>query len=287
MNCIEISYLGAACGKNIYEPREKILLLLLCRKYKGLYKNILFSNGAFKLMDKSVKTFDKELKRVYSSVKSSINSPKDFCRIKEEVTKKIKTENKDITPEDLNHISDVLENSLKKDCGINNERKIIDNKKYVKGNNNLYTYNENNWILRGYHDAMHGETVIEIKTRMRYNTVRKNEYDLYQLFGYMLAMNKTTGKIVQYFDNIVYDSDLETLNEYGLVDIKIEPWKTKFEIFKQDIRQFFAELDFYSDKTFDISTVINDSDKPIALFDIDGIANNVNPKYEKIVSALS
>ena len=287
MNCIEISYLGAACGKNVYEPRERILFLLLCRKYKGLYKNILFSNGSFKLANRSNKTVDNELKRVYSEVKSSVNSPNDFCRIKEEVTKKIKTENKDITPTDLNHISSVLENSLKKDCGINNERKVIDNKKYIKGNNTFYTYTETNWMIRGYHDAMQGETVIEIKTRMRYNNVRKNEYDLYQLFGYMLAMNKTTGKIVQYFDNIVYDSDLETLNEYGLIDIKIEPWKTNFETFKQDIRHFFAELDFYSDKTFDTTTAIDNLDKPIALFDIDGITNNVNPKYEKIVKALS
>lgn len=287
MNCIEISFLGAACGKNIYEPRDRIMLLLLCRKYKGLYKNILFSNKTFKLLDPSVKTFDNELKRAYSSIKSEVKSPEDFDRIKQDVTKKLKIENKDITQKDLNHATDVLENSLKKDCGINNESKVINVKKYIKGNNQMYTYEENNWKIRGYHDATHGETVIEIKTRMRYHTVRKNEYDLYQLFGYMLAMNKTTGKIVQFFDNIIYDSDLETFNEYGLIDIKCEPWKEKFEMFKKDLCQFFAELNFYSDKTFDTSLAISESDKPIALFDIDGIAHNVNPKYEKIVKALS
>ena len=72
MNSIEISYLGSACGKNRYEPKEKIMLLLLCREYKNYYKDIFFNCGAFQLLDPAKKTYDTELKRIYSKMKHFI-----------------------------------------------------------------------------------------------------------------------------------------------------------------------------------------------------------------------
>lgn len=287
MNSIEISYLGSACGKNKYEPKEKIMLLLLCREYKNYYKDIFFNCGAFQLLDPTKKTYDTELKRIYSKMKKEIGSPGDFKKTEEEITKKLKVENKDITEEDIAYASKFLESSFKKDCGINNEQSIITQKEYKKGNNRMYYYSENNWTIKGFHDASHGDTVIEIKTRMREQNVRKNEYDLYQLFGYLLAMNKTKGKIVQKFSNRIYDSDIETQKEYGLIDITIDPWKTKFKVFKAELNGFFSALAYYNETTFNITTVINMSDLPIAVFDIDGIPHNVNPSYEKIVKALT
>ncbi len=287
MNSIEISYLGSACGKNRYEPKEKIMLLLLCREYKNYYKDIFFNCGAFQLLDPAKKTYDTELKRIYSKMKKEIGSPGDFKKTEEEITKKLKAENKDITEEDIAYASKFLESSFKKDCGINNEQSIITQKEYKKGNNRMYYYSENNWTIKGFHDASHGEVVIEIKTRMREQNVRKNEYDLYQLFGYLLAMNKTKGKIVQKFSNRIYDSDIETQKEYGLIDITIDPWKTKFKVFKGELNGFFSALAYYNETTFNITTVINMSDLPIAVFDIDGIPHNVNPTYEKIVKALT
>lgn len=287
MNSIEISYLGSACGKNRYEPKEKIMLLLLCREYKNYYKDIFFNCGAFQLLDPAKKTYDTELKRIYSKMKKEIGSPGDFKKTEEEITKKLKAENKDITEEDIAYASKFLESSFKKDCGINNEQSIITQKEYKKGNNRMYYYSENSWTIKGFHDASHGEVVIEIKTRMREQNVRKNEYDLYQLFGYLLAMNKTKGKIVQKFSNRIYDSDIETQKEYGLIDITIDPWKTKFKVFKGELNGFFSALAYYNETTFNITTVINMSDLPIAVFDIDGIPHNVNPTYEKIVKALT
>jgi len=38
MNYLEISNIAAACGKNPYEEKQKIILLLMCRKYKEIYK---------------------------------------------------------------------------------------------------------------------------------------------------------------------------------------------------------------------------------------------------------
>lgn len=287
MNSIEISYLGSACGKNRYEPKEKIMLLLLCREYKNYYKDMFFNCGAFQLLDPTKKTYDTELKRIYSKMKKEIGSPSDFKKTEEEITKKLKVENKDITEEDIAYASKFLESSFKKDCGINNEQSIITQKEYKKGNNRMYYYSENNWTIKGFHDASHGDIVIEIKTRMREQNVRKNEYDLYQLFGYLLAMNKTKGKIVQKFSNRIYDSDIETQKEYGLIDITIDPWKTKFKVFKEEINEFFSALACYNEATFNIETVINARDLPVAVFDIDGIPHNVNPSYEKIVKALT
>jgi hypothetical protein len=287
MNSIEISYLGSACGKNRYEPKEKMMLLLLCREYKNYYKDIFFNCGAFQLLDPAKKTYDTELKRIYSKMKKEIGSPGDFKKTEEEITKKLKVENKDITEEDIAYASKFLESSFKKDCGINNEQSIITQKEYKKGNNRMYYYSENNWTIKGFHDASHGDIVIEIKTRMREQNVRKNEYDLYQLFGYLLAMNKTKGKIVQKFSNRIYDSDIETQKEYGLIDVTIDPWKTKFKVFKEELNGFFSALAYYNETTFNITTVINMGDLPIAVFDIDGIPHNVNPSYEKIVKALT
>jgi hypothetical protein len=122
---------------------------------------------------------------------------------------------------------------------------------------------------------------------MRPQNVRKNEYDLYQLFGYLLAMNKTKGKIVQKCNNIIYDSEIETDNEYGVIDISLDEWKEKFNTFKKELNDFFLEINNYRDKLFNITDVINYKNYPIASFDENGMPHNVNPKYEKIVMTLS
>ena len=287
MNSLEISFIGSACGKNRYEPRNKIILLLLCRQYKDIYKRLFFDKGIFTLLDPSKKTYDKQLKRIYSDYKKDVSSPEDFAKLQIDIKKRLKQENTDIKEEDLNHATSFLENSMKKDCGTNNEKRVINKMNYKKGNNRMYYYSENNWSIRGLHDATCGDIVIEIKTRMKPQNVRKNEYDLYQLFGYFLAMNKTTGKIVQKYADCVYDSDIETENEYGIIDITIGIWKQRFEKFKSELNYFFEEVRKYTEEIFDPYNVIDPKENPIASFDIDGIPHNVNPKYEKIVNALT
>lgn len=287
MNSLEISFIGSACGKNRYEPKNKIILLLLCRQYKDIYKRLMFDRGIFTLLDPSKKTYDKQLKRIYADYKKEVHNPEEFAKLQIDIKKRLKQENEDIKEEDLNHATSFLENSMKKDCGTNNEKKVINKMNYKKGNNKMYYYSENDWTIRGLHDATCGDLVIEIKTRMKLQNVRKNEYDLYQLFGYLLAMNKTTGKIVQKYDSIVYDSDTETINEYGIIDITIGIWKQKFEKFKTELNDFFEEVRKYSEDIFDPYNVIDPKENPIATFDIDGIPHNVNPKYEKIVNTLT
>lgn len=287
MNSIEISFIGSACGKNRYEPKNKIILLLLCRQYKDMYKRLFFDRGIFTLLDPSKKTYDKQLKRIYSDYKKDVSNPEEFAKLQIDIKKRLKQENADIKEEDLNHATSFLQNSMKKDCGTNNEKRVINKMNYKKGNNRMYYYSENNWSIRGLHDATCGDIVIEIKTRMKPQNVRKNEYDLYQLFGYLLAMNKTTGKIVQKYTDCVYDSDIETENEYGIIDITIGIWKQRFEKFKSELNYFFEEVRKYTEGIFDPYNVIDPKENPIASFDIDGIPHNVNPKYEKIVNALT
>ncbi len=287
MNSLEISFIGSACGKNMYEPRNKIILLLLCRQYKDIYKRLFFDKGIFTPLDPSKKTYDKQLKRIYSDYKKDVSSPEDFAKLQIDIKKRLKQENEDIKEEDLNHATSFLENSMKKDCGTNNEKGVINKMNYKKGNNRMYYYSENNWSIRGLHDATCGDIVIEIKTRMKPQNVRKNEYDLYQLFGYLLAMNKTTGKIVQKYTDCVYDSDIETENEYGIIDITIGIWKQRFEKFKSELNYFFEEVRKYTEEIFNPYNVIDPKENPIASFDIDDIPHNINPKYEKIVNALT
>ena len=78
MNTIEISNVAAACGKNPYEDRKKIMLLLLCRKYKETYK-VLFKNlGVVEYISQDIKTFDTEIKELYFEHKKTVNDPKNF-----------------------------------------------------------------------------------------------------------------------------------------------------------------------------------------------------------------
>jgi len=76
--------------------------------------------------------------------------------------------------------------NLKKDCGKNVEEKVITKKKYDVGNKKMYYHSIGGHCIGGLHDATDSDIVIEIKTRMKKDNVRKNEYDLYQLIGYLL-----------------------------------------------------------------------------------------------------
>jgi len=292
MNYLEISNIAAACGKNPYEEKQKIILLLMCRKYKEIYKTLFKDLGIIQYISQDVKTFDTEVKEMYLEHKKTVNNPKDFKNIEKTITDRLKLK-KEITKKDLDFAKMFVETSLKKDCGTNSEKSIIKKQKYTKGNNAMFSFtnSELNWTIRGFHDATDNDIVIEIKTRMKLQNVRRNEYDLYQLFGYLLAMNKTRGKIVQYFNDIVYDSDMPTFNEYGIVDITIEPCKSKFETFRTELNIFFEELNTYSDTCLinvrDIKDIINKTEWPIALYDQDEIPHNVNPIYEKIIQAIN
>ena len=289
MNYLEVSYISSACGKNKYEPADKTILILLARSNPKLIKRLLIEYKYIIEVDENEKLYDNELKNIYSEYKKNVTDVTKIEDIRDEIIEKLKSDNKEIKESDVSKANKFLESSLKKDCGTNNESSVIKRMRYTKGNNFMHRYNFNDsWEIRGFHDASIDDVVIEIKTRTKFTNVRKNEYDLYQMFGYLLTMNKTKGKIVQKFQNYIFDSDEINDNEFGLIDISQEYWKTKFEIFKNELSDFFSYVDYILgdiENRFNISDAIKEEDVPIAVLRKNS-PRNINHNYEKLIKIL-
>ncbi len=281
MLSLEISSIGAACNKNPYESRNKTIFTQLCKEQSSKYRNILIEQGIIQKGERNHS--EEEFNRVYKKFKSEIKNPNDFYKIEEKIVSEFKTQE---PKTDTTKFVEKMRSDFKKDCGINNESSIISSKKYHRGNNKMWIFkSESGWELKGFHDASDGDIVIEIKTRMKKNNVRKNHYDLYQLFGYLLAMNKTKGKIVQMYNNQIFSSDEENENEYGIVDIHSKRFCRDFEIFKQELNEFFEEVNYYKDKIFNINSVFGKLNRPIAIYSQQGV-NDILPGFEKIVKLI-
>ena len=289
MNYLEVSYISSACGKNKYEPTDKTILILLARSNPKLIKRLLIEDEYIIEVDENEKLYDNELKNIYSEYKKNVTDVTKIEDIRDEIIEKLKSDNKEIKESDVSKANKFLESSLKKDCGTNNESSVIKRMRYTKGNNFMHRYNFNDsWEIRGFHDASIDDVVIEIKTRTKFTNVRKNEYDLYQMFGYLLTMNKTKGKIVQKFQNYIFDSDEINDNEFGLIDISQEYWKTKFEIFKNELSEFFSYVDYILgdiENRFNILDAIKEEDVPIAVLRKNS-PRNINHNYEKLIKIL-
>ena len=286
MSCLEISLIGSACGKNKYEPRDKTLFLLLCRENPSFYRKKLIENGNIRQLVK--KPFDKEIKEVYSRYSKEITDPNSFIEIENDIVSDILKENPDIEKEDIDRARSIISNSMKKDCGKNMEDSIIEKKKYKKGNNKLLLYKDTNynWELKGFHDATVGDMVVEIKTRMKETNVRKNEYDLYQLFGYMLVMQKERGMITQSYNQKIYNSTVENEKEYGIIDINDEKWNERYINFYKELNNFFKDFKTYSEnKNFDISKVMKPNEI-YAEYDSNGRFYNIKPDFANIFKCL-
>lgn len=281
MLSLEISSIGSACGKNPYEPRDKTIFTQLCKEQSSFYKKILIEQGI--IIKNNTDHKEKEFKEIYKNFKQDVCCPEDFDNLEKKIVSEFKKKEPQV---EMDNLIKKLRSDLKKDCGINNEKKIISTKNYKKGNNKLWIYKDSlGWELKGFHDASDGEIVIEVKTRMRKNTVRKNNYDLYQLFGYLLAMNKTKGKIVQMFNKEIFDSDIETDIEYGIVDITSERYSKDFEKFKKELNEFFEEVYYFKDKFFNFIPIFERLNSPIAEYSDSG-ACNILPGFERIVKLL-
>ncbi len=285
MDTLEISYIGSACGKNKYEPRSKTMMLLLCREYPKLFREKLIRSGNIcPLKGLSLK---RPIEESYSSFSKNVKDPDEFSNIEQKVISKLKSNVPDVSDAEISKARTIVRDNLKKDCGRNNEKLVIQTSKYTKGNNKLWYYTDpnHNWKLKGLHDATDKDMVIEIKTRMKKENVRKNEYDLYQLFGYMLVMGETRGMITQTHNGTIYKSTVENDNEYGIIDTSDEKWNEKYIKFYKELNEFFKEISKYTTCEFDISDVM----KPghvYAEYDSSGKFHNVDPKYINIFKAL-
>lgn len=285
MDTLEISYIGAACGKNKYEPRNKMIMLLLCREYPKLFKEKLIQNGNIRPLEGT--SLKRPIEESYKYFSKTVKDPKEFNSIEQKVISELKSNVPDVSDSEISKARTIVRDNLKKDCGKNNEENVIHISKYTKGNNKMWYYTDpnHNWKLKGLHDATDKDMVIEIKTRMKKENVRKNEYDLYQLFGYMFVMGETRGMITQTHNGTIYKSTVENDNEYGIVDTSVEKWNEKYIKFYKELDIFFKEVSKYTSREFDISDVM----KPghvYAEYDSIGKFHNVDPKYINIFKAL-
>jgi hypothetical protein len=286
---LEISSLGSACGKNRYEPINRALLSGIIRHAPEIAKEYLLNSGSVEKTNLKKKNDDSKIFSAYSEASKGVNNPEQFEKIEKDTIKKIKESIPDFSKEDLSRAKTFIQESVKKDCGTNSEKEVITKKEYSPGNKKMYYFSIENSVIGGLHDATSDDLVIEIKTRMSRSNVRKNEYDLYQLIGYLLAMNISKGKIVQKFGNQVFDSDFETDSEYGVVDLNCEKWSTIAETMKSELKNYFVTLKsiIKNDNTEELGIIFPENDTPIAKLNDSNKLIDINYKYQKFLKCFN
>ena len=245
---LEISAIGSACGKMKFEPIERTLLYAWARHSPDECKEFLIRSGAIQYDDDAVdlhKDHDSLFKKA-KTVSVNNSSTQEFKGILSSAEEEFKTlresQGLKISKEELQEFRDAGKKVINTNFGKNSEDTIIKSFNGKNGNDKMHYYNiGSDYCIGGKHDATVDDMVVEIKTRMKEANVRKNEYDLYQLFGYLLAMGVQKGKIIQQFNHKKYDSDVETENEYGIVDSVV--YKEKIATMLDELNTFFSRLD--------------------------------------------
>ena len=281
---LEISNIAAACGKNPYESREKMLLISWARHCPIIVKEYLINNKC--IVPLIGEDYSDIQKRVYSDVLPDEFDTKDFNKIEKKVVNEYKkVRNNEQSDLEIEKLIKKTQDSLKKDNGTLQEKNIIIKEDYVKGNNKMYYYNvDTDYTIGGKHDALDGNLLLEIKTRVKKQNVRRNEYDLYQLIGYLLALNVSQGKIIQLYNKIQYDSNDASEIEYGLVDISKEPWSNLVNNIKINLINYFDELKILINKSnyIYLDKIIPGNIRPIAYLKEEQIVDE-NIKFKNLI----
>ena len=288
---LEISGIGSACGKMKFEPRERTLLFSWARHDPIACKNFLIKNEYITTDNNDTDLFEDHSRLVAKRARdvSFINTKvEDFNGIAKDVKNDLKelrtSQGKELTATEVKNFNKHVEKYLNTTFGKNSEEKIVSNVGARVGNNKMYYYNiSDKWCIGGKHDADKSDMVIEIKTRMKEINVRKNEYDLYQILGYLLAMGLNKGKIIQQYNNKTFDSDVETGNEYGIIDSvqyskEISVMLSELECFFQRLEEIISSGEMTKEE---LSIAIQDSDKPLCVISNDEYINKKS-KYSKL-----
>lgn len=270
---LEISNVAAALGKNPYESRQKTLLVSWARHCPRIVRNYLIENGCIIQLKDNEETFSELRKEIFKNILPEEFDVEDFSQISENVIKeyKLKRDNKQSDLE-ISQLKEYTTDCLNKNNGNIQENNIIKSEKYEKGNNKMYYFEiYPNALIGGKHDASINETLIEIKTRVKRQNIRRNEYDLYQLICYLLATGNTKGKIVQLFNKQKFDSDIGSEYEYGLVDLKNDEWNILSKEIINNLRLYFDELAelINSSKYLYLTNIIPLSIRPIAKYTVE------------------
>lgn len=286
---LEISNIAAACGKNPYEPREKMLLTSWARHCPEIVKEYLIENKCFEPL--VGEEYSEIQKQVYKNVLPKEFDTKDFNNIQKEVVQEYKKiRNNEQTDIEIQKLIEKTQDKLKKDNGTLQEKNIIIKEEYTKGNNKMYYYDiAPDFTIGGKHDALQNDLVLEIKTRVKKQNVRRNEYDLYQLIGYLMALQTSKGKIIQIYNKKKYDSDEANEIEFGLVNITEEPWSDLVFSIKGNLKKYFEELKILINNSnyIYLDKVIPKSIRPIGyLKEEDCKIVDENIKYKNLIRFL-
>jgi hypothetical protein len=287
---LEVSNIAAAINKNPYEPTELIYLILWARNdpkslLKYLVDNDLIVNH--KIEEEEV---DDEMTLAYENVIKNIDkknfSTNDFTSTSNKIIEEYKKIRPNFKSDEIKKLETNIKSQIIKENGNIQETNIINNKKYQKGNNKMWYYHIGDHLIGGKHDANENNLVIEIKSRTNIKNVKKNEYDLCQLIGYLLCMNEKRGKIVQNFNKQIFDSNIENNKEYGIIDLNENRWNNykdeminKLEIFFEECENCIFNKKINLDKIYKFGK--------IADITIDGRLININNKYKKICDIIN
>ena len=285
---LEISNIAAALGKNPYESRQKMLLTSWARHVPQKVFEYLVQNKCITRLAQEEETFSKMQEETYAELLPKDFDNKDFSSIEQKVVEEYKKKrNNEQTEEEIKRLKKITHNSLKKDLGNVQEKNIIEEQKYNKGNNKMfYKSITEDFCIGGKHDASSDKDnlLIEIKTRTRKQNVRRNEYDLYQLVGYLLATSYKQGKIVQIYNKEKFDSDIATEKEFGIISIEEEdsPWKpiadeiiTGLKTYSDELRELIKTGNYMY-----LDSVIPKKVRPIAKYDL---FTNVDDSKEEVI----
>ena len=281
---------GDDCVTPTYETREKTLLTSWARHCPEEVKKYLIENKCIISLKENEDTFSELQIETYNVVIPEQFDVKDFAKIEENIVDEYKKKrNNEQSDKEIKQLKEFTKDLLKKNNGNIQENNIIDKEKYIKGNDRMYYYKiYENACIGGKNDAIIDDTLIEIKTRTRRQNVRRNDYDLYQLVCYLMAMNINRGKIVQIFNKEKFDSDIANEEEYGLIDITEEPWNEMCIEIKEGLTVYFKELEeLISLSNFKyLNSVIPKKIRPIAKFIVEesNVSNESNESNESNVS---
>lgn len=292
---LEISSLGAACGHLPFESIEKTLLHCWARAYPKDCKDFLIKSGYITPLDTPDLFKDHEviLEDHISQVSAENTKVNNFKEIVDKSLDSLKSlRNSEGSTLDLKEEKEFRSNAeskIKQCYGTNTEKMVISEVEAEPGNNKMYYYNFNtNWCIGGKHDATKNDTVLEIKSRTSYKNIRKNKYDLYQLYGYFLAMKKDQGKIIQKFENRIFDSDEENDREWGL--IKKHEHNDNIHQMLVELYDFFNRLELIVKnkkmEESDIKLAIPDKFMPICNIDKDSNFTNKNFLFKRVINFL-
>ena len=240
--CVSISDFGSIADVNPWQSKDETLFRYHCKYFKKEVLNLLNENH-YIIDDKWSTKVDKETETFLTEVKNlkanSSDEANELIRSNWLTLDRLAKKN-NMTNTEWCKIHDRIKDTITKNTGTQVESAVI---KKVEGkvgtlsNKNdkmryktVFEDNEGTrYIIGGKTDATSKDTIIEVKNRRSLNNVKKNDYDWYQLMGYMYLIDKPYGKIIQNYNNKVFDSDTETTREYGKISFDQSVWNEFLE----------------------------------------------------------